>query len=419
MSQLAEILFWVLVALVVVQAAVTVALMVWLSRFRRPLLTDNCCPRAAVVLCVRGLDPFLPRCLEAILDQDYPDFELRIIVDHALDPARSIVDEIVSQRPAPNVVVQELIHRRQTCSLKCSSLVQAVETCDESIAMIAQLDADTVPHRTWLRELATALADRRVGAATGNRWYMPQQPTFGSLIRYAWNAAAVVQMYCHRIAWGGTLAIKTQVIREAGLLDRWSRSFCEDTMLFRFLREDGWKLSFVPSLMMINRETCDVASFRPWVQRQLLTARLYHPRWWAVVAHGLVSTLALLLAILLLLVSIGVQNQQAIGWLTAGLILYQGTMFLLLFPVEWLVRRIAGARQEPTSWLGTTTLAKLLLAIPATQFIYPLTLAAAMRSRLVEWRGISYEVLGPWDIRLVEYRPFESGTCEAASTVSL
>ena len=74
--------------------------------------------------------------------------------------------------------------------------------------MVALLDADTIPHRTWLRELVAPLADPRVGAATGNRWYMPAEAGWAGLVRYLWNAAAVVQMYCYGIAWGGTLALK-------------------------------------------------------------------------------------------------------------------------------------------------------------------------------------------------------------------
>ena len=96
--------------------------------------------------------------------------------------------------------------------------------------------ADTIPHRTWLRELAAALADEQVGAATGNRWYMPQQPTWGSLVRLFWNAAAIVQMWFYGIAWGGTLAVKTKVFRESDLLERWGNAFCEDTMTFAALK---------------------------------------------------------------------------------------------------------------------------------------------------------------------------------------
>jgi cellulose synthase/poly-beta-1,6-N-acetylglucosamine synthase-like glycosyltransferase len=261
----------------------------------------------------------LKRCLAAILDQDYPRFELRIVVDHRSDPAMPVVEDVLSSRPAANAIVQQLSDPLGTCSLKCSSLIQAVAGAEPSAAFVAQLDADTIPHRSWLRELATALSDEHVGAATGNRWYMPDNPTWGSLVRYAWNSAAVVLMHSYRIAWGGTLAIRTSVIRDAGLLDRWSRAFCEDTMLFRILRDAGWEVRFVPSLMMVNRESCDLAGFVGWVQRQLLTARLYHPSWWAVVAHGWGTSLGLLATLLVLAYALAASRRRArkrlIGWI--------------------------------------------------------------------------------------------------------
>jgi cellulose synthase/poly-beta-1,6-N-acetylglucosamine synthase-like glycosyltransferase len=288
------------------------------------------------------------------------------------------------------------------------------------VEFLAQLDADTVPHRTWLRELATALAEEGIGVATGNRWYMPDQATWGALVRYSWNAAAVVQMYWYHIAWGGTLAIKTRVIRELKLLERWSRAFCEDTMLFRLLRENGWRLAFVPSLMMINRETCDLAGFRRWVQRQLLTARLYHPHWPAVAAHGVMTSVAQLAALVLIPVAWLTGRPSAAWLLVAGLILYHGSMLLMLIPLEWSVRRIAAARSEQTNWLDVATAMKLVWAIPLTQIIYPWVLALAMRLRWVDWRGVSYEVAGPWDVRLIEYRPFDQPPdTSAVSAISL
>ena len=420
MSQLAAVLFWLLAALTLAQAALVIRFLIALARFRRTLLTDADCPRAAVVLCLRGTDPFLRRCLEAILDQDYPRFELRIVIDHPSDPSHSVVDDVIARHATTNVDVQDLLIPRGDCSLKCSSLVQAITTSDESIEIFAQLDADVIPHRTWLRELATALADPRTAAATGNRWYVPQTTTIGSLVRYCWNAAAVVQMYSYEIAWGGSLGIKASAIREAGLIERWSRAFCEDTMLFRVLSEKGWQTAFVPSLMMINAETCDLGSFRRWVQRQLLTARLYHPRWFAVLLHGWGTTLVPACAVILLVAMVVRQSEFTIGWLAAGLVMYETSLFLLLLPIDWLVRRIARARNERYRRFNFTDLAKLLFAVPLTQLVYPRALLAAMCMRYVEWRGVAYEVSGPWDIRLVQYQPFETADeVSAASTASL
>ena len=176
-----------------------------------------------------------------------PRTAVRIVVDSREDPAWAIVEEAVNRCQATHVQIASLAERRETCSLKCSSVLQAISELDESFEVVALVDADTIPHRNWLRELVAPLADERVGASTGNRWYMPTQPTWGALVRYIWNSAAIVQMYWYRIPWGGTLAIKTRVFRETDVLEKWGNSFCEDTMLRRVLRPLGLSVAFVPS----------------------------------------------------------------------------------------------------------------------------------------------------------------------------
>ena len=254
-------------------------------------------PRTAIVLCLRGRDPFLEKCLESLLKQDYPDYQLHVVVDNRQDPAWQVAESLANRYGADRVCIETLDERRDTCSLKCSSVTQAIGRLDESFQVAALVDADTMPHPSWLGELTAPLADEHIGAATGNRWYMPGTGSWGALVRYLWNAAAVVQMYWYEIAWGGTLAVKRKVIDELGLLDRWRHAFCEDTMLCRQLGKHGLRVKFVPSLMMVNREDCGLGACLSWIRRQLLTARLYHPLWPLVLLHGLGTTLVLAVAV--------------------------------------------------------------------------------------------------------------------------
>jgi len=405
---LAAVVFWILVGLVLVQAGMVLFFTMALRRPPRPVPADEACPKAAVILCLRGTDPFLPATLEAVLALDYPDFELHVIVDDRGDPAWRMVEEVVGRSEADNVHISPLEQRLDTCSLKCSSVVQAVSRLDESFEVVALLDADTIPHRTWLRELVAPLLDERVGAATGNRWYMPEQASMAALVRYVWNAAAVPQMWWYKIAWGGTLAVKTEVFRRGDLLDRWSNAFCEDTMLYRMLRRHALRVEFVPSLMMINRENCDLSGFFRWVRRQLLTARLYHPGWAAVVLHGVSTTVWPVAALVLCVVGAVSGQWEMFGYALAGLLFYECCMPLLLAPMEMAMRRIADRRGEPTAWMSPGVLARYLISVPLTQAVYAAALFSALTLRSVDWRGVQYRIEAPFRIRLIEYRPFAS-----------
>ena len=415
----AYILFWTLVTLIVAQGLLVLGFVWRLLRFRRELLPDEDCPQGAVILCLRGGDPYLKNCVAELLNQDYPNFEVHVIVDHPDDPANAILGELLAESASARVHVQFLKDPLDTCSLKCSSVVQAVRSFDEAVEFIAQLDADTIPHATWLRELATALHDDRVGAATGNRWYMPDTPSFASLIRYAWNAAAIVQMYWYRIAWGGTLAVKTRVFRETDLLEKWSNAFCEDTMLYTQLKRAGYRLAFVPSLMMINREDCDLGGYFRWVRRQLLTARLYHPAWKAVVGHGALTTLVPLIAIGLAVAGLIVGEQAAVAWCLVGVVVYQLAVGAMLPPMEYAVRRIAVARGEPTNWLSFGVALRCVCAITVTQYVYFAALCSAVALRVVEWRGITYEIQSRGRVKRLDYEPYQSVAGEDQEAHSL
>jgi glycosyltransferase involved in cell wall biosynthesis len=401
------ILFWVLLGLAVAQVLIAIPLIGVLRRVQSAGKGAAPCPKTAVILCLRGSDPFLSTCLEGILHQDYPRYDVRIVIDSPDDPAWETVAQAVARSGRTDVRVRPLTERRPTCSLKCSSLLQAVSELDTSYEVIALLDADTTPHRTWLRELVAPLADVRVAAATGNRWYMPASVSWGSLARWLWNAAAVVQMYWWRIPWGGTLAVKTSVLRQSDVLDRWARAFCEDTMLYDVLRRLGCRVAFVPSLIMINREDCCLAGFYRWVRRQLLTVRLYHPSWVFVVGHGLGTFTAQLACLIGLVASLSTGHGRAAGWLTAGLGVYWAIMGILLAVIEGSIRRVPAGRGESTAWLRIGTVARVLPAMLLTQGINVAALLSALFLRTVEWRGIRYDVQGPANIRMMEYRPYD------------
>ncbi|HBL44173.1 MAG TPA: glycosyl transferase, partial [Planctomycetaceae bacterium] len=58
--------------------------------------------------------------------------------------------------------------------LKNQSLLQGLSEVSEDVDVVAWLDADVVPHRTWLRDLVQPLQDESVGVASGIRWYAPR-----------------------------------------------------------------------------------------------------------------------------------------------------------------------------------------------------------------------------------------------------
>ena len=115
-------------------------------------------------------------------------------------------------------------------------------------------------------------------------------------------------------------------------------------MLYRELQKHKQRVVFVPSLMMVNRESCDLLGFLRWMRRQLLTARLYHPRWIAVAGHCLGTFLLIVFAIVIAATAAIHEQWRAVAWVAGGLACYFASMVQLLPRMEIAVRRILRTR---------------------------------------------------------------------------
>lgn len=381
---------WGVFVIVAIQAAFSLMFVVWMSR-RARLPEPSFTPKAAIILCLRGADPFLRQCLQHLLDQDYPEFQLHVVVDSQEDPSRAILRDFESD---DRVRVSVLHDPPETCSLKCGSIVQVIRELDPSFEVIALCDADTVPHRTWLADLAAPLHDPTVAVTTGNRWYQPQDPTGASLVRYLWNIPAAINMIVFRIAWGGSLLIRRQVIDEAGLLKKWSRAFCEDTMLDRVVRRHGYRQVFVPNVMVVNRETCTFSDLMNWVPRQLLTARLYHSSWPATVGYGIISSAIPFLAAVVAIVGWMQSDMESVRVAFFAFLAFEISNVVLVLMCETSFHRSGGLRENATNGLSVASLVKLPFWIVVSQIVSPFWFCKCFLTKSVKWRGIVYHIRG-------------------------
>jgi len=368
-------------------------------------------PKAVCVLCLRGRDPFLEECIQGLLQQDYPEYDVLIIVDSKIDPAFEAVHGILAEFPrekrrAGEVWVEVLENIYPQGALKGSALIQAARAIrPENYEVVALLDADIVPHPTWLAELVAPFENPEVGVTSGNRWYMPEDASWGSLVRYVWNAGAVIQMFWNQFTWGGSVALRKEVFCDRELSARWRRSLSTDTVIYQVAKHHGWKTCFVPSVLMVNRETCSIRRLFPWITRQLLVGKLYHPGWPWVIGHGLGSSLLLLAGGLFAFWAFW-QGMLLSGFLVAGaLLLYWGGNIWVLRNMEQAIQQILCRRGQEARWLRPWVWVRLVLTMPIAQFLNAAALIATFFVRSVTWRGIVYRLEGR-RIVMEGYRPY-------------
>lgn len=374
-----------------------------LYREQRPIPEDTEWPRVGVVMSLRGADPYLEDCLRGTMRLDYPNHEIRIIVDSDLDPAWNLVKRVIAETGASHVTVERLELRQNTSSLKNSALIQAIEGCSEECSVFAWLDSDTVPYRAWLKDMVFPLQQRDVGAACGIRWYAPPDASTANYVRHLWNSAAIVQMVAFQIGWGGSFAIMRSVIDETGLLAKWERAITEDTLASDAVLENGKRLAFVPAATMPNPEATTLTWCLSFVTRQLQVLRYYHRAWPSVVAYGLFSGIA----------AVGCVTTATISGLNGDLrgpAICLSTFALFGVTVGWLMRR--AERQIVQTLQGRaithpSSVKLLMAAFPLTQLVQSVALMKAYQTKRLTWRGIRYTIRSGLDITRENYAPYE------------
>ena len=76
-------------------------------------MEDHECPPVAILLSLRGGDPFLSDCLTKLLEQDYPNYELIVALDDENDPAVQYVDQVIDAKQPKNLT-KKIIKDRQS-----------------------------------------------------------------------------------------------------------------------------------------------------------------------------------------------------------------------------------------------------------------------------------------------------------------
>lgn len=397
--------------------AVTAWTVVYARVFRRPAdgpIADSRLPRTAVLMGLKGTDPYLSDGLRRLMTQNYPDYEIHIVVDSRNDPAWSMVEDAIRDTSAAHVSMIEYqespLHGIVNCTN--SKVVQALRGLDDSVEAIAMADGDVVADENWLRKLMSPLAlDSEIGVTTGNRWFVPPGLSVGSLVRHLWNVATTSIMYHLSMPWGGCYGIRMSAIRDGDLINKWARVAALDMQTTREMKSLGLKIQFVPSLMMLNREDASLPAAVNWIRRQLTWARLYNPGWWLVVVHTSVAALAMAVSIGATVVGAFIGFTEPVRWAAFGLGTYLCAMTLLVALLEGCIRRRLREEGQPVETFRWWNLLPVLLTVPLTQFAQLLATLQASFVKRVSWRGSVLEINGPHDIHVVE-SPSESESAD-------
>lgn len=399
--------FYILASLVILQGLVALLEGVRYLRFVRQQIHEppgDYAPKVAVLAPCKGIDPGFQETIRALLEQEYPDYEVIFVTESHRDPAYEVIARILSERTHPRARLIEA-GPAEGRGQKVHNLLRALEEVSDDVRVFAFVDSDATPSRSWLRRLVAPLADPTVGAATGYRWYVPAKGNFCSLWRSLWNASIATALGPHRrnFTWGGSTAIRRETFDAAGVAQMWRGACTEDYPLSRAVKDRGLTVAFVPQCLIPSRGRCRLGELLRFTTRQMLITRVYSPRLWqlAWVTNGMFFVafyggLGLALA--------RAWAGRHLGWLP---------LWLALIYVPGVFKSVL--RQKAVEMLlsdDRATLKRYRLAYwclyPLANLLYVYNLIASAASRRTWWRGIHYELLSPHEtviVRRTEHGP--------------
>lgn len=343
-------------------------------RNRRPVVTSYA-PSAAIIVPCKGLRKNIEGNLNAFCQQSYPWYQVIFTLDAPTDPAASIAQRVAMRHPHAAVIFSgETEHG----SGKIKAMMAGIQKARD-VEVFVFSDSDICPHSEWLRLLIAPLADERIGASTGYRWFFASN--WHSALISTWNMSTLSALFYPSInfAWGGGTAIRALVFERLGIANRWQSGFCDDLILTDAVKKAQLKIRFVPQCIADSPVEDTVGSFVRWGNRQLTWARWYSPVTWFTLFIGILSLISVTLLSLF---------SPLFGlWLPFFLIVFA---FLLEMVYGWIglwtckrLMRYPKERFRTSVWYGVW--------MPIVFFLYGYNAVVSSIKNTICWAGRTYD----------------------------
>ncbi len=362
-------------------------------------------PPASVIVPCKGTDFELQENMEAVLDQEFEDYEVLFVTSTESDPSLADLRRAARKFPGRRVKFVVSGHSNQRGE-KVHNLLRALDQADPDSEVLVFADSDGRPHRQWLRDLLSPLRDPEIGASTGYRWFFPRSGNLASLLRATWNSsiATLLGGHRHNFAWGGSMAIRRSTFAAVDVPAFWKHSVSDDFSLTEAVNAAGLRVHFQPRCLVATHGDCTWRELLEWSARQVIITKVYSPGRWRL---ALLSewpfvwfwwwTVGELLAW-----ALGAGGAIEIRWLEGGaLLLLLGVVWLLgavrgLF--RWrMIRRIRPEQQErlKRDFWGYLFLGPLAATLTACN------LAVSLFTSTIVWRRVRYELVSSREVRVV------------------
>jgi cellulose synthase/poly-beta-1,6-N-acetylglucosamine synthase-like glycosyltransferase len=361
-------------------------------------------PFASIIAPFRGIEEGLRENIVALFQQAYPSYEIIFVTDRADDQALALVEEVRKEKTSQIIPCQILVAGPATDSgQKVHNLIAAAGRLDPRSEIIVFVDTDARPHRDWIKALVAPLVAEEVGASSGYRWFVPIGRGFATHLRSVWNASitsALGERADKNFCWGGSTAIRRKTFDKLEIIKRWRGTVSDDFVITRTLQAAGLPIHFTPRCIIPSLDSCTFSVLREFSNRQLKITRVYAPHLWRPVLLG-----SLLFCVVFFggLVLVAARAMIGLSYI-APLILLLAVFLLGSAKSLIRLRAVASVMPSHAKLLKQSALAHLLLW-PFASALYLSNAIAALLSRRITWRGITYELKSPSEAVIISRHP--------------
>lgn len=359
-------------------------------------------PFATVFVPCRGLETGLRENLAALFQQTYPDYEIVFVIDHADDPAASVIGDVSKLEPAlPTRLV--IAGPAVDCGQKVHNLRAAVNSANPESVVFVFVDTDARPGADWLQNLIAPLADPQLGAATGYRWFISTRHGVASQLRAVWNgsiASALGENEQKNFCWGGSTAIRRSTFAELKVQQHWRGTVSDDFALTGVLHKAKRGIHFVPACLVASVDDITFKELFEFTNRQLKITRVYAAHLWQPLLVGSLLFCSVFFGGIALVVTRVMRQLDYFLPLVLLVVIYLLGAAKALIRLRAVTAPLANYRKP--LW---TSLPAHLLLWPFASALYLFNAIVAAFSRTISWRGITYELKSATEAVIIAREP--------------
>ena len=338
-------------------------------------------PPVSILKPIKGVDAELRRNIEAILSQDYPDFEVIIGVAHADDPALPLIREVLATHPAaPARLV--IGGSSRGINPKVNNLVHILEHARYDLLLIS--DGDARPGPDYLETIVSELGED-VGLVH-NFLYGAGEQRLGSVLEalhmnsFLSAALAGADIVGHCCVVGKSMLFRKKHLEAFGGFAVVEDVLAEDYVLGQRFQRAGYAVKLSSYALPIVNPGRDLATF---FNRQLRWAQMRRRvSLAAYLAEPFGNPIAWVLALYVVVLALGHSPSQF------DVLTWNGfDLSLNAFALAIISGKCTGDLILSRVLRGNLSACRHVLWIPIKDVLVSLTWLVGLFKRRVTWRG--------------------------------